>query len=86
MLEQKWFVQFLYDFDDNKVLKNNWIYYLFNCAGSLNISIKYWTCIKPSEAQEKLKSQHLGLEEKDASHKLKISLIKLCADHKTQKT
>jgi len=41
MLEQKWFVQFLYDFDDNKVLKNNWIYYLFNCAGSLNISIKY---------------------------------------------
>jgi len=25
MLEQEWFIQVLFDFDDNKVLKNNWI-------------------------------------------------------------
>jgi hypothetical protein len=30
--------------------------------------------------------RHLGSEEKDASQKLKINLIRLCEDHQTQKT
>jgi len=75
---------------------------MFMCAGSYNISIKYWTSMKASETQEKIKdfgrrskerstrSQHIGLEEKDASSSEAesdfVEIIILRSSSRTQNT